>query len=80
MKIETKFEPEQYVFYIDKFVDENGKEYYSIVADYIRRIFINSLKEVYYVLNDEQTFIESELFATREEAEQKLEEMKQNGR
>ena len=76
MKIETKFEPEQYVFYIDKFVDETGKEYYSIIVDYIRRIFINSLKEVYYVLNDEQTFIESELFATREEAEQKLEEIK----
>ena len=76
MKIETKFEPEQYVFYIDKFVNEDGKEYYSIVVDYIRRIFINCLKEVYYVLNDEQTFIESELFATREEAEQKLEEIK----
>ena len=76
MKIETKFEPEQYVFYIDKFVDETGKEYYSIIVDYIRRIVINSLKEVYYVLNDEQTFIESELFATREEAEQKLEEIK----
>lgn len=75
MKIETKFEPEQYVFYIDKFVNEDGKEYYSIIVDYIRRIFINSLKEIYYVLNDEQTFIESELFATREEAEAKLKEM-----
>ena len=75
MKIETKFEPEQYVFYIDKFVNKSGKEYYSIVVDYIRRIFINSLKEVYYVLNEGQTFTESELYATREEAEQKLKEI-----
>ena len=76
MKIETKFEPEQYIFYIDKFVNRNGKEYYSIVVDYIRRIFINSLKEFYYVLKDGQTFTESELFATREEAEKKIKEMK----
>ena len=75
MKIETKFEPAQYVFYIDKFVNENGKEYYDIVVDYIRRIFINSLKEFRYVLNYGQTFTESELFATREEAETKLKEL-----
>lgn len=29
MKIETKFDPEQYVFYIDKLVKENGKVYYT---------------------------------------------------
>ena len=75
MKIETKFEPKQDVFYIDKFVNKNGKEYYDIVEDYIRRIIINSLKGVYYILSDEQAFTENELFVTREEAEQKLKEL-----
>ena len=74
MKIETKFEPGQYIFYIDKFVDKNGKEYYDIVTDYIRIIYINSLKEVYYFLHY-GTFTEGELFATREEVEAKLKEL-----
>jgi len=72
MKIETKFDPLQYVFFVNEYFDENGNELKEILMGYVSRISINEFREIYYWVNG-YTFTEDKLFATKKEAEKKLE-------
>ena len=70
MKIETKFEPNQEVYYIsyDKII-------HKIKIFSIEIYETNSLHIVKYGNVNGELYDESSLFATREEAEQKLKEI-----
>lgn len=70
MKIETKFEPNQEVYYIDRYI------IYEMKIFSIEIYETNSLHIVRYGDANGKMFMEHQLFATREEAEAKLKEMK----
>jgi len=71
MKIETKFKPNQEVYYISY-----DKTIYKIKIFSIEIYETKSLHIVKYRNVNGELYDESSLFVTREEAEQKLKEMK----
>ena len=71
MKIETKFDIGQEVYYIDSWL-EGGEIFTEIRPMIVREIKIEKNKISYN--SDLYYYPEDKLFATREEAEQKLKE------
>lgn len=73
MKIETKFDIGQEVYYIVKIINNKNKFMKKVVCNKIRMIVINQTEQVYWV--DGYPYKESELFATPKEAEARLKDL-----
>lgn len=78
MKIETKFDIHQEVYYIAEYINGNGDSFKEVTMGDITSIRlsedINKKATIYYWI-DGYTYTENQLFATREEAEKKLKEL-----
>lgn len=73
MKIETKFDIGQEVYYIEEYYNESDDYIKEIRIGIIDKISITEYRTLFWV--DGDSYYEFELFATREEAEARLEEL-----
>lgn len=69
MKIETKFDIGQQIFYI-------SSAYKNIQLGFISKILVTQYNVWYGLSHSNYAYRETELFITKEEAEQKLKELK----